>query len=651
MAKARGTDGSLLHSLPWTMASLAIALLPHVPYLPFWVTIAFIGCSVWRYSIETRRAPVPSTWFRAFLAMLCFLGILATYDTISGVGPGSALLATMAALKILETRRLRDQFVLLFIAIFLVMSSLLREQYLWSLPYLVATLLFIMTAWLRMSGNPRQPVRTSFRTSGRMLAYAAPIAIAMWILFPRISTPFWSVPIDTSSGVTGLSDRMSPGDISSLSLSNAVAFRARFDGPVPAGRDLYWRALVLPRFNGRSWAAWEPTFRAGAEEQVAVRGDAYRYQVTLEPTNQQWVPALEVPYEWDLDHTSMGRMQTLNRVYPIDQRMRYTVESFIDYRAEPYMANGMRRWFLGVPEGSNPRTAELAQAMHDEAGSDQEFIRAVLRKFHEEEFFYTLEPPQLGSDPVDGFLFDTRRGFCEHYASAFSVMMRSVGIPSRIVIGYQGGEYNPRGEYLIVRQADAHAWTEVWFEGIGWQRVDPTAAVAPERIEMGIAESMFDGIGEAWGLSAPAEWLHQATLAWDALNARWNEWVLGYGPTTQEALMNSLGMEEPSWRKLMLTLVAVVAGLTLLLSGILMLRFRPPPKDRATVLYRRFVKRTGVEPRRGETPDAFAARIAGGTGIAEAAIAKVTSAYLRARYAESDPASLDELETAVRAAR
>ncbi len=231
---------------------------PHLPYLPIWVTAAFFGCSAWRYLIERRRRALPSVWLRAPLALACFLGVYATYSTISGVGPGSALLAVMASLKLLETRQRRDQFVLLFISIFLVMSSLLREQYLWSLPYLLIGVLIIMTAWLRMSATPGESARQSFATGGRLLLYAAPVAVAMWIFFPRIAVPFWAVPMDTGTGTSGISDSMSPGEISSLSMSNAVAFRVRFDGTVPAPRDLYWRGLVLTVFNGRTWTQSDP---------------------------------------------------------------------------------------------------------------------------------------------------------------------------------------------------------------------------------------------------------------------------------------------------------------------------------------------------------------------------------------------------------
>jgi len=545
MTKPRGTNGSLLASLPWTLFALAFSLAPHVVFLPFWITGAYFICAGWRFVIEKRRRPLPSAWFRAFLALLCFLGVLATYSTISGVGPGSALLAVMAALKLLETRQRRDQFVLLFIAIFLVMSSLLREQYLWSLPYLLIGIFLIMTAWLRISTVATEPVRRSFATGGRLIMYAAPLAVAMWIFFPRIATPFWAVPIDTGAATSGLSDTMSPGDISTLSLSDAVAFRVTFPGTVPAPRDRYWRGLVLTSFNGRTWTGNDPLRGPRARDQVTGNGETVSYQITLEATRQPWVFALDIPWSWNMPRTFMGPQQQLTRFEPIDQRVVYDGESYLDYRSDVTLPEYARKRYARVPDGSNEKTRDLAREMRADAGSDAAFVEAVLNKFHEEEFFYTLEPPPLGSDPVDRFLFESRRGFCEHYASAFAVMMRSAGIPARIVLGYQGGETNPMGGHMIVRQSDAHAWNEVWFEDYGWRRVDPTAAVAPDRIEIGRAGSMMGGAASAWGLSAPSALLHQLTLTWDAMNAKWNEWILGYGPENQDKFMEWLGMDDP----------------------------------------------------------------------------------------------------------
>ena len=285
--------------------------------------------------------------------------------------------------------------------------------------------------------------------------------------------------------------------------------------------------------------------------------------------------------------------------------------------------------------------------MRDVAGSDRAFVEAVLQKLNQEEYYYTLEPPPLGSNPVDRFLFDTKRGFCEHYASAFSVMMRSVGIPSRIVLGYQGGEVNPMGGHLIVRQSDAHAWTEIWIDGLGWHRIDPTAAVAPERIDVGASDAAFESFGRAWGLTAPSRLLHQARLAWDAIDAKWNEWVLGYGPDAQNSFMEWLGMDDPTWRKMMFTLILLVVGLVMLISAVLMLRYRPPPKDKAALLYQRFVNRTGLEPQTGETADVFALRVADTGRLPASAVDEITQAYLDARYGQNDEAAFERLKTAV----
>jgi len=648
-AQPRGTDGSLLASLPWTLGALLVSLAPHLPYLAVWITLAFMGCAVWRYIIERQRRMLPSRWIRGGLALLCFLGVFGTYSSISGVGPGSALLAIMAALKLLETRKRRDQFVLLFISIFLVMSSLLREQYLWSLPYLIGSTLIILTAWLRMSAGESETAKQSFATGGRLLMYAAPLAVVMWVFFPRLASPFWAVPIDTSQGTSGLSDSMSPGDISSLSMSDAVAFRVQFDGEIPESRDLYWRGLVMTRFNGRTWTGSEPTIDRTAVDEILESGEPVSYEVTLEPTRQQWVLALDLPKDWSLSRTFMGPQQQLARVTPIEQRISYKATSYPDYVLQAYLSSLSRNWYTSVPDSGNSRSKELATEMRETAGSDTAYIEAVLAKFHDEEYFYTLQPPPLGSSPVDRFLFDTRQGFCEHYASAFAFMMRSAGIPTRVVLGYQGGEINPMGGHLIVRQSDAHAWTEVWLERYGWYRVDPTAAVAPERIEFGARGAALDGIGAAWGFTAPSELLQSLTMTWDAMNAKWNEWVLGYGPDTQDSFMEWLGMDDPNWRKMLLTLVGGVVGLILAISALMMLRSRAPAKDRAAVLYARFVRKTGLQQRTGETPQGFALRAMNESVVPENAVTTITGNYLNARYGPNDEQALATLRSSIAA--
>ena len=285
--------------------------------------------------------------------------------------------------------------------------------------------------------------------------------------------------------------------------------------------------------------------------------------------------------------------------------------------------------------------------MRAAAGSDRDYVNAVLDMFRNEEFFYTLQPPPLGSNPVDRFLFETRRGFCEHYASAFAVMMRAAQVPARVVLGYQGGEMNPMSDHMVVRQSDAHAWTEVWFEGEGWRRVDPTAAVAPERIEYGISEALSDGIGQSWGFTAPSALRYQLEMAYDVLNAKWDEWILGYGPEAQNKLMNLLGMSDPSWRKMLLTLVFVVIGIVLLISYLLYRRYQPPPRDAASILYHRFLRKVGLQPEVGETPRRYAVRAGEHGKVSAASISDVTAAYMEARYGPAGDDALGRLQQEV----
>ncbi len=442
---------------------------------------------------------------------------------------------------------------------------------------------------------------------------------------------------------------MSPGDISSLSLSDAVAFRVKFSGVAPPPHKRYWRGLVLHRFNGRTWTGNEPSLGSRARNDITFQGEPVAYQVTMEPTRQHWIFALDIPSDWDLGQTFMAQQQQLARMQPVDQRVVYNAVSYPDFLLDNELSRFSNDYYTRIPDDSNPRTVALAREMREAAGSSEVFINQVLRKFNQEEFFYTLQPPPLGSNPVDRFLFDTRRGFCEHYASAFAVMMRAAGIPSRIVLGYQGGEINPMGEYMIVRQADAHAWNEVWLPKRGWYRIDPTAAVAPERIDAGRSAAMFDGIGASWGLSAPSELLYQLTMTWDALNTKWNEWILAYGPENQGNFMEWLGMEDPDWRKMMLTLVAVLILLIAIMSVLLIMRYRPPPKDEAARLYKKFTAATGVNPAMGETPLAYYVRLTESRVELAKKAGTITTRYLDARYGPPEPSSMRDLQAAVSA--
>lgn len=644
MQRRKGTDGSLLASLPWTLAALTTALLPHLPFLPPWVTAVFLACAVSRLVIERQRWRLPGPLLRMTMAVSSFLGVQLAYGTISGVGPGSALLTVMAALKLLETHRRRDQYVLLFLSIFLVMASLLREQYVWSLPYMLLAVAMTMTAWLKMS-VAADGARLAFATSARLIALATPLMLVMWVLFPRLATPLWSVPIDTSGATTGINDEMSPGDLSALTKNDAVAFQVWFDGEPPPPEARYWRGLVLSRFDGRKWSG--STLLASDTRSVDYIGDPVSYRIALRPTNQQWLFALDVPRTWSLESTHIGRQQSLWSVYPIDRLVHYDVTSYTDFRLEVDAAWRRSGWYLDYPEDANPRTAALAETLRAQSADDWAYINAVLAMFTEEEFFYTLDPPRLGADPVDEFLFDTRRGFCEHYASAFGLLMRAAGIPTRIVVGYQGASQNPMGDHFVVRQSDAHAWTEVWLDGEGWKRVDPTAYVAPDRIERGMMEARFSDIGLSWGLTTPTNLMLRLELVRDLVNAKWTEFVLAYGPEQQQNFLQWLGMERPTVRRMLLTMIFVIAALLGAIALYLAWRQRPPPRDTASRLYDRFRKRAALPFSPGEAPLAYAERLAASRPEDAPVARRVTKIYLEARYGSGGPEVIAELRQAV----
>jgi transglutaminase-like putative cysteine protease len=440
---------------------------------------------------------------------------------------------------------------------------------------------------------------------------------------------------------------MSPGDISELANSSELAFRVTFDSEVPTQDQLYWRGLVFNHFDGRRWRPLSPerdknrdnswkAYKPSNKPAVIRRGPAVQYTVTIEANKQPWLYAL--PYAKSPDNGVLpGRDLTLRTVFPLDARFQYRVESYPQSILNPELDAIKRRRALQLPDGYNPRALQFASQLHARSGSDQAYMRAVLQHFNQEAFHYTLKPGQLGRDSIDEFLFDKRRGFCEHYASSFVFLMRAAGVPARVVVGYQGGELNPYEGYLLVHQFDAHAWTEVWFPGEGWQRVDPTAAVAPERVEHGFSEALQEELTENRVLPfgardiAALQWLR---LRWDSVNYSWSKWILNYDADRQmQVLENWLGAVTP-WR-----IAAFILGVSALVIGavaISLLRQRVKHKlhviDRHYLRYTRVLQRLGLERAPAEGPDSYAERVEAQYPELGAAARRVAYLYKRMRY-------------------
>jgi transglutaminase-like putative cysteine protease len=644
-----------VRGLAWVLTALGVAVAPHVPKMPAWVTLLLVAIAAWRWAADLRGWRLPPQWLRVIVVVAMATAVLGTYRTLNGIEAGTAFLVLMAAMKLLETRAARDLTVLVFIAWFLLFAALLRSQSLLHLPWLLGSAFLTTVALMRVHASAASaPTRHIARQAAALLLQAAPLALLLFLLFPRLPGPFWGVDSGTAAR-TGLDDEMTPGDVSELSASGEIAFRVRFRGATPAPEDRYWRGPVLHEFDGRSWR--RPNAQAFPQQQVEFAGEPIRYQITLEPHARRWVLALDLPSQWPERQVTQSYDFTLLSARNIGSVAAFELTSHARFIAGVDLPVTLRRKDLSLPaDGTNARSVALGRELAAQyPGDAAAIVRAMLRRFREEPFEYTMRPPRLADNAVDEFLFTTRKGFCEHYASAFTVVMRAAGIPARIVTGYQGGEFNPYGGYLLVRQSDAHAWSEVWIDGRGWLRVDPTAAVAPERIRGGLIDAVgADEPVPGRFRDANPLWL-KVELGWDVVNDFWNERVVRFDARSQFAMLERLGVDDPDWRALGLGLAGSLAAFFVGLTAYLAWRYRPPRRDwpaRLHALVVRRLRKRGLEPGPAESPVAFLLRAEAALPELAGDLAAIRQLYVAQRYGPRPrPEDLQRLKHRVNALR
>lgn len=577
-----------LHALPqqtretlFVLLVVAWVLLPHLAQLPVWAGALSVLLLLWRAHLALAGAALPARWTLAALLGLAVAGTLLTHRSLAGSEAGVTLVALLLALKTLEMRARRDAFVVFFLGFFAVLTQFLVSQSLGTAAYMLVAILGLLTALVsaHLPGSAT-PLRVAARTAATLAALGLPLMVLLFVLFPRIA-PLWGVGELAPRARSGLSATVSVGSMAELALDDSVALRLRFETPPVPGSALYFRGPVLSRFDGRQWLPLteEPTRESRAPEMLQTQGAPLRYELTLEPNTQPWLLVLDATpdapqapglrtratpdLQWLADPSTPGT--------PDGRALqRYQAQSYLQFQYGPRQWRPDLRVYTDLPPGGNPRTLAWAAQMRATpalAGADARTLSAaVLQRLGNGEYSYTLSPGVYGQDTADEFWFGRKAGFCEHIASAYVVVMRALGVPARLVTGYQGAQRNAIDGYWTVRQSDAHAWAEIWQAGQGWTRVDPTAAVSPWRLGAdarlaapgGPVAELLGRVG--LGRMGPSA-LGAVRAAWEAVNNQWNQSVLNFGQGAQMALLKQLGMESPSADDLAYALAYALAGL------------------------------------------------------------------------------------------
>ncbi len=627
---------------PWLFASALVTIAPHVLHQAYWLSALAGLLMFWAIRLWWKDERLPGRWVLFLLVIVGCSGILIEFRSLFGRDAGVAMLVVFMAMKLLELKSQRDAVVVVVLGYFLLLTHYFYSQSIPTGLWLLFALWLVTATLIRLHGGPASTTRASLRYAASLCLQAIPFMLVLYLLFPRISGPLWGLPSDAHAGMTGLSDTMSPGSISRLAQSADIAFRARFSTTPPAKQKLYWRGPVMEQFDGTTWRLHD---NRGTSPQLETLSAPLRYEMTLEPHNQRWILALDAPVQLP-EALKASNVLAVTQRLPVTERRRYELAASLDYRFNAAEDPRTLSRNLALPPGVNPQARALAERWRNSDHRPSAIIGQAQALFAAE-FTYTLQPPLLGQNGIDEFLFKTRRGFCEHYAGAFVFLMRAAGIPARVVSGYQGGEFNPLDGYLVIRQSDAHAWAEVWLEGQGWVRVDPTASVSPTRIETGIADALPFGEPLPALVQWRADWLRTLRYRWEAVNNAWNQHILGYDPQRQRELLSRLGLPETDWRSLA-TVLGIACSLLVAAMTAWTLYQRPAidPARRLWLTALSQLARRQVDCAPWETPMAVAQRVREQRPELAETFQNVVDAYLQARYGKSNN-NLNALREAV----
>lgn len=617
------------------LSSIGLIVLPHAGHLPWALSVLFFALLLWRLLGVWRPGYLPNG--RVIFALtLIGIGFLYRQHTGEwGRDTGTAVFVAALGLKLLELNKKRDVYLVSYLAFIVAASQFLYRQNMVMAAYSLLVCCALVAALV--SVNSAQPQNNAaLRTAATIVLQALPLAAIVFVLFPRVQAPAWALMNNKNQAKSGLSDTLEPGSINRLALSPQLAFRVKFTGEPPPKNRLYWRGPVFSYTDGTVWQMMHNDHVVYYQDKLSFSGQAYQYRLLLEPQSRNWVYALDMPDQFDASLRRDSNYQLTSQAKP-GEAAEYSLVSYPQYNTG-YITKTEYRENLQLPGAPSARIVDLVKQLHGFEGKPEPFIQQVLDYFRLQHFSYSLQPPLMENNPIESFLFETRSGFCNHYATAFVYLMRVAGIPARVVGGYQGGEFNAVGRFMEVRQANAHAWAEVWLEGKGWSRVDPTTAIAPGRVEQGVnvekqvetgavslTQTTANQLDDRFGLK-------RAELLWNSLDYHWQHWIVRYGSENQSVLLSGLGIgsliERVFW-------AVASMGLAMLLLAVWLLKSRHKPEDPALVLYRQFCKKmakAGAVIGTGEGANDFAVRAKTQNPENGDLIDEITRIFVRLRY-------------------
>src|SRR6266478_10072245 len=599
MKTSRGKDTRIpRRPFLWLAAALLFTLPPMFGALSLWVPAIFLIALAAKFWMEPRGYRLRSLVWKLVLGATALVCILISYGSIKGIEPGVSLIAVLMSLKILEAHTSREFQVMVMVAWILCLCGFFLSQDLSMALCLLIAFTLLLVALVQFHRGSSGAFWPPVRTACKLLAQALPLIAALFLFFPRVATGFRFQIAQSRLSATGFGDRLSRGSVTSLANSTTVAFRAEFpDGRIPSPAAMYWRGVVMRQCNGLEWRASEEPVSIPRSSQHPPEGEGIRQWITLEPYGGHWMFALDWPAT-PAPGTTLAPGNCLWSGQPIRKPKRYEVTSFPEIH-EKELHSRERKLLLEVPATISPAVWQLVQSWKATDPNPRAVIHTALQFFRTQRFRYSLAPGEYENNDLDEFLLHRRLGFCEHYAAAFATLMRLAGIPTRVVVGYLGGEYNEIGHFFLVRQADAHAWCEVWFPDSGWERVDPTAVVAPDRVNLGVsfflerraATGQLDNTQSAFARQL-ARWpiFGRARLGWQTLSYAWDTRVLSFDGDEQASFFASIGIAGHGPIFFIVGSLAFATALLALYAGWTQLRTRPCG-NRVKIVYETFCRK------------------------------------------------------------